>query len=116
MKTIGRILLILLAITAVASITYALGQTQVFAQPVFGDGLEGRRPPEGEFPAFWQLPGNKHKLGSGLGLSIVKQLATMADAWLAETLRPEVDFVLMKPISFAQLRDLAGRLRPSATV
>lgn len=43
-------------------------------------------------------------------------MLTTADAWLAETLRPEVDFVLMKPISFAQLRDLAGRLRPSATV
>jgi len=40
-------------------------------------------------------------------------MLTTADAWLAETLRPEVDFVLMKPISFAQLRDLAGRLRPS---
>lgn len=43
-------------------------------------------------------------------------MLTTADAWLAETLRPEVDFVLMKPISFAQLRDLAGRLRPSSTV
>ncbi|MCC6606188.1 MAG: response regulator [Anaerolineae bacterium] len=42
----------------------------------------------------------------------VIMLAT-ADAWLAESLRPEVDFVLMKPISFAQLRDLTGRLRPS---
>jgi len=40
-------------------------------------------------------------------------MLTTADVWLAETLRPEVDFVLMKPISFAQLRDLAGRLRPS---
>ena len=41
-------------------------------------------------------------------------MLTTADAWLAETLRPEVDFVLMKPISYAQLRDLAERLRPSA--
>lgn len=39
-------------------------------------------------------------------------LAT-ADAWLAESLRGDVDFVLMKPISFTQLRDLTGRLRPS---
>lgn len=39
-------------------------------------------------------------------------LAT-ADAWLAETLRAQVDFVLMKPISFTQLRDLSGRVRPS---
>lgn len=41
-------------------------------------------------------------------------MLTTADAWLAETLRPEVDFVLLKPISFAQLRHLAGRLRPSS--
>jgi len=41
-------------------------------------------------------------------------MLTTADAWLAETLRPDVEFVLMKPISFAQLRDLAGRLRPSS--
>ena len=38
------------------------------------------------------------------------------EAWLAESLRAEVDFVLMKPISFAQLRDLTGRLRPSTTI
>lgn len=42
-------------------------------------------------------------------------MLTTADAWLAETLRPKVDFVLMKPISYAQLRDLAGRLRPPTT-
>lgn len=41
-------------------------------------------------------------------------MLTTADAWLAETLRPEVDFVLMKPISYTQLRDLAARLRPSS--
>ncbi|MCA9953745.1 MAG: response regulator [Ardenticatenaceae bacterium] len=41
----------------------------------------------------------------------IVMLAT-ADAWLAESLRADVDFVLMKPISFTQLRDLTGRLRP----
>ena len=50
---------------------------------------------------------------SHLQKSIV--MLTTADAWLAETLRPEVDFVLMKPISYTQLRDLAGRLRPSSS-
>ena len=40
-------------------------------------------------------------------------MLTTADAWLAETMRQEVDFVLMKPISFIQLRDLTSRLRPS---
>jgi two-component system cell cycle response regulator DivK len=39
-------------------------------------------------------------------------LAT-ADALLAENLRAEADLVLLKPISFGQLRDLAIRLRPA---
>jgi DNA-binding response OmpR family regulator len=38
-------------------------------------------------------------------------LAT-ADAILAEELRSEADLVLLKPISFSQLRDLATRLNP----
>jgi two-component system cell cycle response regulator DivK len=38
-------------------------------------------------------------------------LAT-ADALMAENLRQEADLVLLKPISFSQLRDLASRLRP----
>ena len=38
-------------------------------------------------------------------------LAT-ADALLADSLRDEADLVLLKPISPAQLRDLASRLRP----
>ena len=38
-------------------------------------------------------------------------LAT-ADPLLAERLRSEVDLVLIKPISFSQLRDLSARLRP----
>ena len=39
-------------------------------------------------------------------------LAT-ADALMAEKLREEADLVLLKPIDFAQLRDLSARLRPS---
>lgn len=38
-------------------------------------------------------------------------LAT-ADAAMADMLRSEADLVLIKPISFSQLRDLARRLRP----
>lgn len=38
-------------------------------------------------------------------------LAT-ADPLLADVCRPEADLVLIKPISFTQLRDLATRLRP----
>ena len=39
-------------------------------------------------------------------------LAT-ADPRMAENLREEADLVLIKPISFVQLRDLAARLHPS---
>jgi CheY-like chemotaxis protein len=42
-------------------------------------------------------------------------LAT-ADALMAEELRGEADLVLLKPISPAQLRDLAARLRPPDTM
>jgi DNA-binding response OmpR family regulator len=38
-------------------------------------------------------------------------LAT-ADPIVAETLRDEADVVLIKPVSYSQLRDLATRLRP----
>ncbi len=38
-------------------------------------------------------------------------LAT-AEPWLADSLRPQVDLVLIKPVDFGQLRDLANRLRP----
>ena len=42
-------------------------------------------------------------------------LAT-ADALMADSLRQEADLVLLKPISFSQLRDLAARLRPRDTI
>jgi CheY-like chemotaxis protein len=38
-------------------------------------------------------------------------LAT-ADPLMADSLRTEVDLVLLKPISYDQLRDLSARLRP----
>ncbi len=38
-----------------------------------------------------------------------------ADPILAEALRPDADLVLVKPISFSQLRDLAKRLRLSGS-
>jgi two-component system, OmpR family, response regulator VicR len=40
-------------------------------------------------------------------------VVTTADALMADALREKADFVLVKPISFAQLRDLATRLKPS---
>lgn len=39
-------------------------------------------------------------------------ILTTADAVMAAELRSEVDLVLLKPISFRQLRDLAARLYP----
>ncbi len=42
-------------------------------------------------------------------------IITSADALMAEQLRAKVDLVLLKPISFSQLRDLAVRLCPVNT-
>ncbi len=47
-------------------------------------------------------------------LATVPVILATADPLLAETLREESDLVLLKPISFIQLRDLATRLRPAA--
>jgi CheY-like chemotaxis protein len=41
-------------------------------------------------------------------------IVTTADARLAETLHDKADLVLVKPVSFTQLRDLAQRLRKLA--
>lgn len=37
-----------------------------------------------------------------------------ADAIMGESLREQADFVLIKPITFAQLRDMSARLKPAA--
>lgn len=42
----------------------------------------------------------------------VPVVVTTADARLGEALQDEVDFVLIKPISFVQLRELTARLKP----
>ncbi|MCC6298501.1 MAG: response regulator [Anaerolineales bacterium] len=39
-------------------------------------------------------------------------IITTADARLAEQFRDQVDFALIKPILFGQLKDLASRLKP----
>ena len=41
-------------------------------------------------------------------------IITTADARMGETYRDQVDFVLIKPISFVQLRDLTARLKPQS--
>jgi DNA-binding response OmpR family regulator len=44
-------------------------------------------------------------------LSRVRVIVTTADARLGEMVQEEADLVLLKPISFSQLRDMAKRLR-----
>ena len=39
-------------------------------------------------------------------------IITTADARMGEAYQDQVDFVLIKPISFVQLRDLTARLKP----
>ena len=39
-------------------------------------------------------------------------IITTADARMGDAYREQVDFVLIKPISFVQLRDLTKRLKP----
>ncbi len=43
-------------------------------------------------------------------LAKTRVILTTADSAMAETLQGRADLVLVKPISFIQLRDLAGRL------
>ena len=54
-------------------------------------------------------------------LTVIKQderfadttvIITTADARMGDLYRDQVDFVLVKPISFVQLRDLSARLKP----
>ena len=42
-------------------------------------------------------------------------IVTSADPQMADLLRDKVDLVLIKPVSFVQLRDLAKRLLPTST-
>jgi CheY-like chemotaxis protein len=45
-------------------------------------------------------------------LAKTRIIVSSADAQLAETLREDVDLILLKPVSPMQLRNLAARLRP----
>lgn len=49
-------------------------------------------------------------------LAKTQVIITTADALQAELLQKEADLVLLKPVSFQQLRDLAARLRPPDTL
>lgn len=62
-----------------------------------------------------------HVSGGDLLTSVIRQdsrfentivMITTADARMGDSYRDEVDFVLIKPISFVQLRDITARLKP----
>ncbi len=62
-----------------------------------------------------------HVSGADLLTNIIKRdeqfaktiiIITTADARMGEAYTEEVDFVMIKPISFVQLRDLTSRLKP----
>lgn len=64
-----------------------------------------------------------HISGGDLLTDIIKQderyadttvIITTADARMGDLYRDQVDFVMIKPISFVQLRDLTARLKPKA--
>ena len=46
-------------------------------------------------------------------MSFTNVVVTTADAIMGEQVRDTADFVLIKPISFGQLRDLTARLNPA---
>jgi CheY-like chemotaxis protein len=52
-----------------------------------------------------------HYIRSEPRLAKVNVVLTTADSAMAEELQDQADFVLVKPISFVQLRDLAARLK-----
>jgi CheY-like chemotaxis protein len=62
-----------------------------------------------------------HISGADLLTNVIKKderfaetiiIITTADARMGEAYTEEVDFVMIKPISFVQLRDLTSRLKP----
>ncbi len=54
-----------------------------------------------------------HYIRSEPRLAQTKVILTTADSAMAEALQDDADVVLVKPISFSQLRDLATRLKSS---
>ncbi len=103
----------------------------IFAEALHGIGLEvenltdgesaRRRLAAGEAPFVILLDMHlPHVSGKDL-LKMIKNdprfastwlMITTADARLAEDYRDQVDFALIKPILFGQLRDLVKRLKP----
>lgn len=104
----------------------------IFAEAVRGVGFEvehvadGRKAQErlksGQVPYLILLDMHlPHVSGEDLLTNTIKLddrfdktmiIITTADARMGDAYRDQVDFVLVKPISFVQLRDLTARLKP----
>ena len=103
----------------------------IFAEALRGVGFnvelvaDGRKAQErlkgGVIPFIILLDMHLPHVSGGDLLTIMKQderfsdtliIITTADARMGEMYREQADFVLVKPISFVQLRDLTARLRP----
>jgi len=106
----------------------------IFAEALRGVGFDVELVPDGRMaqdrlnngvPPFlilldMHLP---HISGADLLTNIIKKderfaksvvIITTADARMGEAYTEQVDFVMIKPISFVQLRDLTSRLKPRA--
>ncbi len=104
----------------------------IFAEALRGVGFEVEHIPDGQkgkerlqngTPPFlilldMHIP---HFSGGDLLTNVIKQderfnntivIITTADARMGDAYRDQADFVMIKPISFVQLRDLTKRLKP----
>lgn len=104
----------------------------IFAEALRGVGFEVELVADGKLAQERLKSGNApflilldmhlpHISGSDLLTNIIKRddrfsrtitIITTADARMGDMYSDQVDFVLIKPISFVQLRDLTTRLRP----
>jgi len=105
---------------------------EIFAEALRGVGFEVEKIPDGKKAEERLKSGTVPYLilldmhipyisGGDLLSNIIKQdakfektivITTTADARMGDVYRDQADFVLIKPISFVQLRDLTARLKP----
>ena len=104
----------------------------IFAEALRGVGFEVELVADGKSAQDWLKNGVPpflilldmhlpHVSGADLLTNIIKRdprfaktivIITTADARMGEAYTEQVDFVMIKPISFVQLRDLTSRLKP----
>lgn len=103
----------------------------IFAEALHGVGYKVERVTDGRIardrlkidpiPYIILLDMHLPHISGGDLLTLIKQderlskttvIITTADARMGELYREQADFVLIKPISFVQLRDLTARLKP----